>query len=216
MSFLLFVAARNRRDEEEKDDGNEVKFHCLRKGCARTAPVAPLASRDSHKSRVKGFGQGPNNQYTTMGTYEDIAGPCTIGCRCYFRCTFCRRSAAADCRTVAIAFACRPIHIVWSKKTKLSTPPTPHHDSLHKTNLKCKMNLYFTLPKHETSLQFCEFEFEPEHWLPPPAGDGLSHDRVRVLVPLLHDCVHADHGNQLLHPPSTAITVQRKKRSDSS
>ena len=49
---------------------------------------------------------------------------------------------------------------------------------------------------------------------PPCAGAGLSHDRVRDLVPSLHVTLQADHVIQADQPPSTksAITGKMMKK----
>ena len=58
-------------------------------------------------------------------------------------------------------------------------------------NSKLKL-LFFDLLGHGCMLQL-DVSFEsPEHTLPPPAGAGLLHFLVLVLVPIPHDLVHVE------------------------
>jgi hypothetical protein len=52
-------------------------------------------------------------------------------------------------------------------------------------------------------LQFCEAVVKPEHWLPPWAGAGLVHARVRVWVPVPQSLVQELQPPYPDQPPST-------------
>ena len=63
--------------------------------------------------------------------------------------------------------------------------------------------ILFHLPEHGVSLHLCVSEAEPVQSAPPWAGEGVSHDRVRLLSPPPQVTVQSPQSLQTPQPPLT-------------